>query len=130
MSVYNFMEVKMNIHNMTPHVVTLIVEGVRVDYPSEGIIRATQKDVKVDEVVTDLKIGEAGSAGFTIPVFSSSFGAPEGVPENLDGIYIVSSLAFQSLKAAGYDMSHFVVPSGTIRDEQGRIIGCKGFARI
>ena len=120
----------MNIHNMTPHVVTLIVEGVRVDYPSEGIIRATQKDVKVDEVVTDLKIGEAGSAGFTIPVFSSSFGAPEGVPENLDGIYIVSSLAFQSLKAAGYDMSHFVVPSGTIRDEQGRIIGCKGFARI
>lgn len=117
------------IHNMTPHVVTLIVEGVRVDYPSEGIIRASQKDVKVDEIVTDLDLGNS-SAGFTIPVFSSTFGAPEGVPENLDGIYIVSSLAFQSLKAAGYDMSHFVVPSGTIRDEQGRIIGCKGFARI
>ena len=54
------------IHNMTPHVVTLIVEGVKVDFPSEGIIRASQKDVKVDEIVTDLKIGEAGSAGFTI----------------------------------------------------------------
>ena len=117
------------IHNMTPHVVTLIVEGVRVDYPSEGIIRATQKDVKVDEIVTDLDLGNS-SAGFTIPVFSSSFGAPEGVPENLDGIYIVSSLAYQSLKAAGMPMEHFVVPSGTIRDEQGRIIGCKGFARI
>lgn len=118
------------IHNMTPHVVTLIVEGVRVDYPSEGIIRATQKDVKVDEIVTDLDLGNS-SAGFTIPVFSSSFGAPENVPElKDDAVYIVSSLAFQSLKAAGYDMSHFVVPSGTIRDEQGRIIGCKGFARI
>ena len=117
------------IHNMTPHVVTLIVEGVRVDYPSEGIIRATQKDVKVDEIVTDLDLGNS-SAGFTIPVFSSSFGAPEGVPENLDGIYIVSSLAFQSLKAAGMPMEHFVVPSGTIRDESGKIIGCKGFARI
>lgn len=114
---------------MTPHVVTLIVEGVRVDFPSEGIIRATQKDVKVDEVVTDLKIGEAGSAGFTIPVFSSTFGAPEGVPENLDGIYIVSSLAYQSLKAAGMPMEHFVVPSGTIRDEQGRIVGCKGIRK-
>lgn len=117
------------IHNMTPHVVTLIVEGVRVDYPSEGIIRATQKDVKVDEIVTDLDLGNS-SAGFTIPVFSSTFGAPEGVPENLDGIYIVSSLAYQSLKAAGMPMEHFVVPSGTIRDEQGRIVGCKGFARI
>lgn len=117
------------IHNMTPHVVTLIVEGVRVDYPSEGIIRATQKDVKVDEIVTDLDLGNS-SAGFTIPVFSSSFGAPEGVPENLDGIYIVSSLAYQSLKAAGMPMEHFVIPSGTIRDAEGKIIGCKGFARI
>ncbi len=117
------------IHNMTPHVVTLIVEGVKVDFPSEGVIRASQKDVKVDEIVTDLDLGNS-SAGFTIPVFSSSFGAPEGVPENLDGIYIVSSLAFQSLKAAGMPMEHFVIPSGTIRDESGKIIGCKGFARI
>ena len=117
------------IHNMTPHTITLIVEGVSVDFPSEGIIRASQKDVKVDEIVTDLDLGNS-SAGFTIPVFSSTFGAPEGVPENLDGIYIVSSLAFQSLKAAGMPMEHFVVPSGTIRDESGKIIGCKGFARI
>lgn len=117
------------IHNMTPHVVTLIVDGVKVDFPSEGIIRASQKDVKVDEIVTDLDLGNS-SAGFTIPVFSSTFGAPEGVPEKLDGIYIVSSLAFQSLKAAGMPMEHFVVPSGTIRDESGKIIGCKGFARI
>ena len=118
------------IHNMTPHVVTLIVEGVRVDYPSEGVIRASQKDIKVDEIVTDLDLGNS-SAGFTIPVFSSSFGAPEGVPElEQDAVYIVSSLAYQSLKAAGMPMEHFVVPSGTIRDEQGKIVGCKGFARI
>ena len=121
----------MNIHNMTPHVVTLIVEGVRVDYPSEGIIRATQKDVKVDEVVTDLKIGEAGNAGFTIPVFSSTFGAPEGVPEEIDpnGIYVVSMLAYQSLRTHGYDMDKYYIVSGTIRDESGRIVGCKGLAK-
>lgn len=116
------------IHNMTPHVISIIVDGVKVDFPSEGVIRASQKDVKVD-VVTDLDLGNS-SAGFTIPVFSSTFGAPEGVPENLDGIYIVSSLAFQSLKAAGMPMEHFVVLSGTIRDADGKIIGCKGFARI
>lgn len=120
----------MNIHNYTPHLITLVVDGIRVDFPSEGVIRAKQEDTKIDEIVTNLKIGEAGSAGFTIPVFSSTFGAPEGVPENLDGIYIVSSLAYQSLKAAGIPMEHFVVPSGTIRDESGKIIGCKGFARI
>lgn len=120
----------MNIHNMTPHVISIIVDGVKVDFPSEGVIRAAQHDEQVSEVVTDLKIGEAGNAGFTIPVFSSTFGAPEGVPENLDGIYIVSSLAYQSLKAAGMPMEHFVIPSGTIRDADGKIIGCKGFARI
>lgn len=119
----------MNIHNMTPHVITIVVDGVSVSFPSEGVIRAAQKDVKVDEIVTDLDLGNS-SAGFTIPVFSSTFGAPEGVPENLDGIYIVSSIAFQSLKAAGMPMEYFVVPSGTIRDESGKIIGCKGFARI
>lgn len=118
------------IHNMTPHTVSVIVNGVKVDFQSEGIIRAAQHDEQVSEVVTDLKIGEAGSAGFTIPVFKSTFGVPEGVPAVLDGIYIVSSLAYQSLKAVGYDMEHFVIPSGTIRDEQGRIVGCKGFARI
>lgn len=117
------------IHNMTPHVISIIVEGVKVDFPSEGIIRAAQKDEQVDEIVTDLNLGNS-SAGFTIPVFKSTFGAPEGVPEKLDGIYIVSSLAYQSLKAAGMPMEHFVVPSGTIRDESGKIIGCKGFARI
>ena len=81
----------MNIHNMTPHVVTLIVEGIRVDYPSEGVIRASQKDVKVDEIVTDLDLGNS-SAGFTIPVFKSTFGAPEGVPDNLDGVQAGTSV--------------------------------------
>lgn len=117
------------IHNMTPHAIDFVIDGVKVSFPSEGVIRAAQKDEQVDEVVTDLNLGNS-SAGFTIPVFKSTFGAPEGVPENLDGIYIVSSLAFQSLKAAGMPMEHFVVPSGTIRDESGKIIGCKGFARI
>ena len=118
------------IHNMTPHDITIIVDGVSVSFPSEGVIRAAQHDEQVSVVNTDLQV-KAGSAGMEIPVFQSSFGAPEGVPTlKDDAVYIVSSLAFQSLKAAGYDMSHFVVPSGTIRDEQGRIIGCKGFARI
>lgn len=121
----------MNIHNMTPHSITLVVDGVYVSFPSEGVIRASQKDAKVDEIETNLDLGNS-SAGFTIPVFSSSFGAPEGVPEleEQDAVYIVSSIAFQSLKAAGYDMSKFVITSGTIRDEQGRIVGCKGFSRI
>ena len=119
------------IHNMTPHDITIIVDGVSVVFHSEGIIRAAQHDEQVDEVVTDLKIGEAGNAGFTIPVFSSTFGAPEGVPEEIDpnGIYVVSMLAYQSLRTHGYDMDKYYIVSGTIRDESGRIVGCKGLAK-
>lgn len=118
------------IHNMTPHTITLVVNGIRVDFPSEGIIRAKQEDTKVDEIVTDLDLGNS-SAGFTIPVFSSKFFEPEGVPEEIDpnGIYVVSMLAYQSLKTHGYNMDKYYIVSGTIRDEQGRIVGCKGLAK-
>lgn len=121
----------MKIHNMTPHPVTLVVGGVKVDFPSEGVIRATQVDQQVDEIETEVNLGNS-SSGLSVPVFTSSFGEPEGVTNFIDpdAVYIVSSLAAQSLKAAGYDMSRFLVPSGTIRDEQGRIVGCKGLARI
>ena len=119
------------IHNMTPHDITIIVDGVSVVFHSEGIIRAAQHDEQVNEVVTDLKIGEAGNTGFTIPVFKSTFGAPEGVPEEIDpnGIYVVSMLAYQSLKTNGHNMDKYYIVSGTIRDEQGRIVGCKGLAK-
>lgn len=120
----------MKIYNYTPHVITIVVDGVKVELPSVGIIRATQVDMKIGEIETNLDLGNS-SSGFTIPVLTSSFGAPEGVPQlEDDAVYIVSSLAAQSLKRAGYDMSRFLVPSGTIRDEQGRIIGCKGLAII
>lgn len=116
---------------MTPHAIDFVIDGVKVSFPSEGVIRAAQHDEQVSEVVTDLKIGEAGSAGFTIPVFSSTFGAPEGVPEEIDpnGIYVVSMLAYQSLKTHGYNMDKYYIVSGTIRDESGRIVGCKGLAK-
>lgn len=118
------------IHNMTPHAIDFVIDGVKVSFPSEGVIRAAQKDEQVDEVVTDLNLGNS-SAGFTIPVFKSTFGAPEGVPEEIDpnGIYVVSMLAFQSLKAAGYNMDKYYIVSGTIRDGQGKIVGCKGLAK-
>lgn len=121
----------MKIHNMTPHVVTFVIDGVKVDFPSEGVIRAAQKDEQVGEIETEINLGNS-SAGVSIPVFTSSFGAPEGVTNFIDpdAVYIVSAIAAQSLKAAGYDMTKFLVPSGTIRDEQGRIVGCKGLARI
>lgn len=120
----------MNIHNMTPHVVTLIVEGVRVDYPSEGVIRAKQVDSKIGVINSELKIN-AASAGIEIPVFKSTFGAPEGVPEEIDpnGIYVVSMLAYQSLRTHGYNMDKYYIVSGTIRDESGKIVGCKGLAK-
>lgn len=121
----------MKIHNMTPHTITIVVDGIKVDFPSEGVIRATQRDEQVDEIETEVNLGNS-SAGVSIPVFTSSFGEPEGVTNFIDpdAVYIVSAIAAQSLKKAGYDMSRFLVPSGTIRDEQGRIIGCKGLARI
>ena len=120
----------MNIHNMTPHAIDFVIDGVKVSFPSEGVIRAKQVDSKIGVINSELKIN-AASAGIEIPVFQSSYGAPEGVPEEIDpnGIYVVSMLAYQSLKAHGYSMDKYYIVSGTIRDESGHIVGCKGLAK-
>lgn len=120
----------MNIHNMTPHAIDFVIDGVKVSFPSEGVIRAKQIDSKIGVINSEIKIN-AASAGIEIPVFQSNYGAPEGVPEEIDpnGIYVVSMLAYQSLKTNGYSMDKYYIVSGTIRDESGRIVGCKGLAK-
>ena len=57
------------------------------------------------------------------PVYSSTFGEVEGLPEpTKDIIYIVSSLV---LNASNRD--DLVAPGNLCRDEKGQPVGCVGF---
>ena len=113
----NKMETK--IINLTPHELTLFSEDDRIlrkISPSGTIARAVQKDEPVGEL-----------DGF--PLVRSSFGEPIDLPDWKEGGFLFVSLATaKAAQAAGRRTDDLLISSQQVRDENGRIIGCRGFA--
>ena len=107
----------MRIINLTPHSVTFVDDAgntvLTVD-PSGQVARCSVVREKVGTI-----------AG--IPVNKSRFGKVENLPEPQEGtIYIVSSLAAQAVP----EREDVFITDDAVRDEQGRIIGCRALAQI
>lgn len=117
----------MRIYNYTPHAITIVNGDVRIELPSVGVIRAKSVQTQVGTIYHT----ESAGVEFPVPEYKLTFGEPEGMPEDIDpdGVYVVSTIAAQALKQAGW-AGTYMVTCGAIRDEQGRIIGCQGLARI
>lgn len=108
------------IKNLTPHCIVMVDENGAVvrEYKSEGIARATQSNIQVGEVDG-------------IPLMETSFGETIDLPEYQDDVYlIVSIITANAAKANGRMVDDLLITTDTVRDETGRIIGCKAFARI
>lgn len=103
--------------NLTPHPVKLIQDGEIVrewDKPSSEI-----KLPRLIEEVTD------GGTIDGVPIKNKRYGRCENLPQEKPGTYyIVSGLIASALRR-----SDLLVPN-TVRDEQGKIIGCDSFAQI
>lgn len=144
------------VRNFTPHDVMVVTESGTLTFPSEGVARCATTRETIDIVYTREPGSPCGRCGnmsdsttcdyaiapdaflnenrgqcpplFSIKVNSTSFGEVEGLPEPQEGtIFIVSALVAQALRGVRDDL---VIPDDTVRDEQGRIIGCKSFARV
>ena len=97
--------------NLTPHEINEVTTGTVIQ--STGVARVTQNTAKVAE------LGR-------IPIYRTDFDPStiEGLPAPRKGVtYIVSALV---LNAIG-DRTDCVAPGNAVRDEQGRVIGCRGF---
>lgn len=117
----------MRLYNYTPHTINIINGSVKVELPSVGVIRAKSVQTQVGTIYHT----ESAGVEYAVPEYKLTFGEPEGMPEDIDpdGVYVVSAIAAQALKQAGW-AGTYMVTCGAIRDEQGRIIGCQGLARI
>lgn len=99
--------------NMTPHPITICDDDgniLRQIMPCGRWIRLSHETV---------------SAGFDvdgIPVTVTKFGDPIGLPPYEEGVFYVVS---QLVKNALTDRQDLLVPAETVRDERGRIIGCR-----
>lgn len=110
----------MRIVNLTPHEVKIVDGGNNVVavFPSDGVARASQHDVLVDEINS-------------IPVVKTEFGEVLGLPEPTEGtVFIVSRITVEAARAQGLSTDDLLVTSGAVRDDQGRIVGCRALARL
>ena len=112
----------MKVVNLTAHSINVILGEQNIAYPSEGLAR-----VKTEEKIIGTVDG--------IPVVKTVYTTVEGLPDpEEDTVYLVSTLVLQALKANGINRNDCLAPntglSGAIRDDQGRIIGVKGFQTL
>jgi hypothetical protein len=103
----------MKLINLTPHVITVLLPDGKLHIePSGKTIRLSEEVEKIDEIKQ-------------IPITKKQYGYADYVPEEKEGTYyIVSGLVASAMKR-----SDFLVPN-TVRDENGKIIGCDSFSVI
>lgn len=103
--------------NMTPHPINIVNEDGKITktYKASGeLIRLSVKTAK----------GEPLFDG--TPTSITVFGEAEGLPSFKNGIfYIVSQLVKNALP----NRLDLLVPAEMVRDEEGKIIGCKSLGR-
>ena len=109
----------MKLINLTPHSITLIIGDNTVSIPASGQL------ARVSQVTEQLGVAElelADGTLITVPVSRNTYGQVDGLPEQDDETkYIVSAL----VKSACPNRIDLLVPNESVRDEAGRIVGCR-----
>lgn len=104
--------------NLTPHSITFYREG--------GI----PKTVTVEPCGTIARVSVESKHVSTvdgIPIMKNVYGEVTGLPEMKSGYYyIVSSIVAQRVP----ERSDVFITNDAVRDENGRIIGCKSLAHV
>ena len=114
----------MRIINCTPHTVNVIIDdNNKIDYESD-------KDHQIRVVCKSVEVAKYNN----IPIRCNWYGDVENMPkeeELKDTLFIVSRIAYEAIKLKYEDniVEHFMVPDGAVRDPEGKIIGCTGFAQ-
>ncbi len=108
--------------NLTPHALNLMPAGPTgpvVTIPPSGLVARCAVDrVQVDTVTVD---------GISVPVNQTRFGEVSDLPEPQEGtIFIVSALTAQAVP----ERKDVYITDDAVRDEQGRIIGCRALAHV
>lgn len=108
----------MKIINLTPHAITVVTEAgepIATIAPSGTVARCQEVSVKV---------GEVGG----IPIFSTTWGEVEGLPEPQEGVaYVASALVAQAAARAG--RTDVFSPAKQVRNDEGQVVGCLGLQR-
>lgn len=111
----------MRLVNLTPHAINFATadgQPIMTVEPSGTLARVTAKTVTTGEVIVD---------DITVPITGTTYGEVENLPAPEVGtVYIVSSLVAQRC----HNRDDVFIPNESVRDENGRIIGCRSLGRV
>lgn len=105
--------------NLTPHTITLVGQDNQpvLTVDSSAVARVSAQTTTV---------GTYSVNGIEIPRTHTVYGEVEGLPAPTPGtVYIVSGMIVSALASQGIRRDDVVVPGLQVRDEQGRVIGCR-----
>lgn len=109
----------MKVINLTPHqVVCHVNDNVTLTIERESLYARVATTTESIEPILDL----VGS--FELPMFRTIYGEIENLPDVEDNTYYIVN---RMVKTACPDRHDLLVPSGLVRDDNGVIIGCRGF---
>lgn len=116
----------MKIINLTPHEIVYIkADGTSETFPSSGNLRADRVETSRKEI-----------DGFTICDYRySRKEMTEEIKRLLienagkDCYFIVSKITMEALRELFIDISSFLIVGDTVRDDSGKVIGCRSFSR-
>ena len=112
------------IRNLTPHPVVLARSGPNAEnitLPPAG------PPPRVAEAATPARRLIDGDTGASMPVYHLATGAVEGLPDEANGVALVVS---RMVAAARPDRRDLYFPHDFVRDEQGRIVGCRALGQV
>lgn len=101
--------------NLTPHDIAIITESGNSVFPATGKVARVKVESK--------EVGRVAG----IPVMKNFYSDVEGLPDPEKGTYyLVSKIVADAVP----DRDDVLIPNDSVRDENGRIIGCRNFAHI
>ena len=117
----------MKIINLTPHEIVYIkADGTKRTFSSSGNLRADRVELSREE-----------KDGFIICKYGylrQDMG--EDIErllienaDNKDCYFIVSKITLEALKGLYVDTSNFLIVGDTVKDDSGKVIGCRSFSR-
>ena len=105
--------------NLTPHPIGFVdqTDTPILTVPTTAVARVSAQTTTVGHFIIN---------GVQIPRTHTVYGQVEGLPDPTPGvIYIVSGMIVSALASQGIHRDDLLVPGQQVRDEQGRVIGCR-----
>lgn len=113
--------------NATPHAIHLLAGEKRIVIPKSGLkIRVDSDHEVVDSIAVKGQEIEIRARTFGAVTVTNEGGEVVNFPAKEEGRLIIVS----RIVAEAMSRDDLVIVDGTVRDEEGRIIGCTAFARV